>query len=123
MLATVKKSLVILEWVMLFAFMTNFAIELFSKSVVGSIVIMLIELIFLWVLISERKTHYSPNYKYAKNLIPFSTPLIDIVLIIFTVKGCLEVNEWSLFFILGLSVVAIDLLIWIISKFQTSSEQ
>ncbi len=123
MLATIRRSLVFLEWVMIFAFMTNFAVELFAKSVVGSVIILLIEVIFLWILISERKTHYSPNHKSAKNLVPFSTPLIDIVLIIFTIKGCMEINEWSLFFILGLSVVGLDLIIWMIDQFKRSTAQ
>lgn len=116
MLATIRKFLSFLEYLCLVAFSIIFGLTILPKSAIGAIVIFMFTLALLITLFRRKERVYFPA-RIVRMGKPMLTPVIDIVLVAYSIqdwKEITELNYLKLFYLTAVIALSIDLLIWIL---------
>ncbi len=111
MLATIRKILAYLDWLMLISFIMVFGIYLIPKTIVGGIIAFVCAIGLLLIMFEESSNRYSSNRRISFGN-PLGNPLVDIALGIFAYHNLAQTDNYYYLFLIGIIMVGIDFLLW-----------
>ncbi len=113
MLATIRKILAYLDWLMLIAFIIVFGIYLIPKTIIGGIIAIICAIGLLLIMFEEASNQYSSNSRISFGK-PLGNPLVDVALGIFAYLNLEQAGNFNNLFIIGIVMVGTDFLLWVV---------
>lgn len=117
MLATIRKVLAYLDWIMLVLFIVVFGIYLIPKTMIGGIAAIICGGAMLLIMFEESSKSYSPQRRISAGN-PLGNPLVDIALFVYGLQEFTEAPEIHWLYLTGLLMVGVDLILWTVKQIE-----